>query len=181
MVKETKFNDAWLSPTLNPEWSSWLQKVECNPHQAKCLICVKGHTTADKFLEAFVSSFDPIILPKLVEVSRDGPTVNWSFIEKVEDKLQESDDDPILLKGGSCGLHTTHRASKVGATASNWNLNVYLKNLHGLFKNSSVKREHYVNITGSNRFPEKFCDCRWLENSSKFIFALIDNPYLYMF
>lgn len=41
MVKETHFNDAWLDPTLSPGWSSWLQKVKNNPHQAKCLICLK--------------------------------------------------------------------------------------------------------------------------------------------
>lgn len=135
------------------------------------------HTFADKLVNAFVSSFNQIILRKLVQVSRDGPTVNWSFIDKLEDKLQESDDDPKLLEGGSCGLHSTHGAFKVGATASNWNLNVYLKNLYSLFKNSPAKREDFVNITGSNKFPEKFCDCRWLENSSKFNIEFIDNFY----
>lgn len=136
-----------------------------------------GHTTADKLVNAFVSSFDPPILQKLVQASRDGPTVNWSFIDKLQDKLQENDNDPELLECGSCGLHTAHGAFKNGANASKWNLNVFLKNLHGLFKNSPAKREDFSNITGSTTFPEKFCDCRWLENSSKFIIAFIDNLY----
>lgn len=134
-----------------------------------CTSVFLGHTTANDLIKGFNSSFEPEMLRKIVQISMDGPAVNWSFLNKLKDELKESDDDPEILDCGSCGLHTIHGAFKTVATASNWNLDIYLKNLHSLFKNSPAKREDILNVTGSKKFPERFCNSRWLENSSKFI------------
>ena len=133
-----------------------------------------GHTTAEDLKVAFISAFDQgeklELLPKCVQVSRDGPNVNWSFIQKLQAELRVDDDDPYLLECGSCGLHVVHGAFKTGASATEWELDSFLKNLYGMFKYSPAKCEDYVNITKSNLSPEKFCNCRWLENGGMLLF-----------
>ena len=63
-----------------------------------------GHATAADMLIHFkcgTASLDP---SSLIQVSMDGPNVNWKFYQ---DYFQERRDEelPDLLKIGSCGLH----------------------------------------------------------------------------
>ncbi|KAK3740401.1 hypothetical protein QZH41_009469, partial [Actinostola sp. cb2023] len=71
---------------------------------------------------------------------------------------------PSLIELGTCGLHTFHRAFQTGAKETDWNLDRYLLKEYKLFKDSPARREDYVNYTGVDIFPSKFCNHRWLEN-----------------
>ena len=41
MSKKCVFNDDWLSPSLHPSYSSWVQKVDGHNTKALCSICRK--------------------------------------------------------------------------------------------------------------------------------------------
>ena len=45
-----------------------------------------------------------------------------------------------------------------------WKLDSLLHALHSHFHHTPARREDYAKITGSSKFPKKFCGTRWLEN-----------------
>jgi hypothetical protein len=68
-----------------------------------------GHATANDMLKHFTtgvleSGLKPV---DMVQISMDGPNVNWKFYDMVKDKLV-NDYDTKLMNVGSCGLHTIH-------------------------------------------------------------------------
>lgn len=102
-------------------------------------------------------------IPDMLQISMDGPNVNWKFFEIMKQKLVD-DYGTQLLNIGSCGLHIVHNSFKCGADASKWQVASYLSSLYYLFKDSPARREDYVTLTGSSKMPLKFCSHRWLEN-----------------
>ena len=101
-----------------------------------------------------------------MQVSIDGPNVNWKFIELLEDDEDFTKNGKQLLELGSCGLHAVHGAFQTGHKAAEWNVNEVLRSFYYLFKDSPARRADYVDITGSSMFPKKVCQTRWLENST---------------
>ncbi|XP_062541413.1 uncharacterized protein LOC134209440 [Armigeres subalbatus] len=117
---------------------------------------------ATDLLEAFQDGLKMLNLKKLVQVSMDGPNVNWAFLRELKLELKE---DTKLLDLGSCGLHIMHGAFKDGIQATGWPVVAFLRALHNLFKNVPARRALYVQYSESDVFPLKFCGHRWLENS----------------
>ena len=99
----------------------------------------------------------------LVQISMDGPNVNWALYDRLEQTLN-GQYDKHLLNTGSCGLHIIHNAFKHGAVSTGWEVGHYLEALHTLFKDVPARRDDYINVTGSTDFPYKFCSHRWVEN-----------------
>lgn len=123
-----------------------------------------GHSTADDMEEKIVESLSSCLsLSKVIQVSMDGPSVNWSFFRKFQKHL-ESRFQVKCLDIGSCGLHTVHNALKAGIKASNWGIDSFLSSLSYLFHNSPARREDYAEVTGKDIFPLNFVPCRWVEN-----------------
>jgi len=133
-----------------------------------------GHTRAVDLKGGFLNAFkDPVesrtsLLCKCVQISMDGPNVNWSLIKMLQYELQSDESDPACLECGSCGLHTVHNAFRVGVEATGWGTELFLVSLHGVFKKSPAKRDDSTNVTKSTEFPLKFCACRWVENAGKY-------------
>ncbi|CAH3149087.1 unnamed protein product [Pocillopora meandrina] len=126
-----------------------------------------GHATADDLLEKIVSYLDSIKIQKsnILQLSMDGPNVNWKLHELFQELISEVDENaPILVNVGSCGLHIVHNAFKAGSKASTWSIQEVLSSLHWLFVDSPARREDYTEITSSVVFPIKYCKHRWLEN-----------------
>ncbi|KAJ4946267.1 hypothetical protein JOQ06_023935 [Pogonophryne albipinna] len=74
-----------------------------------------GHTPAEKLLESINRSLSPLDPKKLLQISMDGPTVNWKFLRIFqEDKSKEDPDAPKLINLGSCGLHVVHGSFQTG-------------------------------------------------------------------
>lgn len=46
-----------------------------------------GHSTAEDMLKAFYKSTEKIDFSKLLQISMDGPSVNWKFYENVQSNL----------------------------------------------------------------------------------------------
>ncbi|XP_070405915.1 uncharacterized protein [Nothobranchius furzeri] len=92
----------------------------------------------------------------------DGPNVNWKFLELLQEGLREQYEGRQLIVVGSCGLHTLHNVCKSGF--SMWQLERVLKAMHVLFHNVPARREDFITLTASAKFPLAFCSHRWLEN-----------------
>jgi hypothetical protein len=122
-----------------------------------------GHARAEDLLTGFTTAVKELSMPKLIQVSMDGPSVNCKFVKLPCAKLQEI-SDMKLLELGSCGLHAVHGAIQTGHGASGWAVNATLKAMYSLFKDSPARRADFTSVTGSSKFPLKFCQIRWVEN-----------------
>lgn len=99
----------------------------------------------------------------LIQLSIDGPNVNWKLFSLAQQNIEEQTDKK-MLNVGSCGLHTLHNAFRAGCAATDLELESALSSLKWLFKDVPACREDYTEVTGSTSFPLDFCNHRWLEN-----------------
>ena len=125
-----------------------------------------GHTTADKLVENLKSSLAKLHNRKLLQLSMDGPRVNWKVLSLLcEDRDKQDADLPKLLNIGSCGLHIVHGAFCTGCQATEWKIDGVLRALWYLFHDSPGRRDDFKQVTGTALFPLKFCATRWIEDS----------------
>lgn len=122
-----------------------------------------GHATADDLLKSFYSCTEKLDLSKLVQVSMDGPSVNWKFFKLLQENLRKEYDFECI-DIGSCGLHILNNAFKKGESATEWCISSLLISLYSLFKDAPARREDFAKLSTTNKMPVKFCNCRWLEN-----------------
>ena len=66
-----------------------------------------GHATAVDLLTHFKQGISQLDPKRLLQVSMDGPNVNWKFYIDLT-KERNSEELPQLLNIGSCGLHIVH-------------------------------------------------------------------------
>ena len=101
-----------------------------------------GHATAIDTLNDFKVAHKGLdIIKNLVQLSMDGPNVNWKFQDELEShRLDENPEAPLLLVMGSCGLHVLHGAYQTAHKKTNWEVQKVLKALHGVFKKSPARR-----------------------------------------
>ena len=72
-----------------------------------------GHGAASDLFAKFNECLKGIDLTKLIQVSVDGPSVNWKFYKKVEKSWEEAELSKLVIIG-SCSLHVVHGALKTG-------------------------------------------------------------------
>ena len=62
------------------------------------------HATSEDILELFKSALNPIDIGKIIEISMDGPSVNWKFLELYNNELREIYQKTLqtLVVVGSC-------------------------------------------------------------------------------
>ena len=125
-----------------------------------------GHSRATDLLTKFNEGLVSLPTANLLQVSMDGPSVNWKFLETLKDSRHQHQQDRQLLELGSCGLHVIHGALQSGHSAAGWNVNSVLRAMCNVFKDSPARRSDYIHITGSTKFPKKFCQVRWVENTT---------------
>jgi len=123
-----------------------------------------GHAAAEDLKMKFLSALKELDCHRMIQISMDGPSVNWSFLEKVKTSLERDPNDPHLLELGSCSLHIVHGAFKTGGKESGFDISQLLTSLYYLFNDSPARRDDYTRLTSSTTFPRKFCAHRWLEN-----------------
>ena len=112
-------------------------------------------------LEHFLQSTQDVSLQNLLQVSMDGPSVNWAFYEKLQQKVKDECSCQIL-NIGSCGLHIVHGAFKHGCNATKWDIAAVMRSMHSLFNETPARREDYAKVTRSDLFGKSFCNTRWL-------------------
>ena len=141
------------------------------------------HATAKDLLSKVKLAIDDKLnLSKSVQLSMDGPSVNFKFHRLLTQDLAASvAEDFKFIDIGSCGLHTIHNAFRAGQQKSGWDLESFFTSLHWLFKDTPARREDFFELTGFEVFPLKFCACRWVENIAVAQRALFIWPHVKLF
>lgn len=122
-----------------------------------------GHSTAEDILTAFNDATQNLDLSKLLQISMDGPAVNWKFYDLLQVELNK-EYGHMCINIGTCGLHILNNAFKRGVETTDWNLTSILSSLYWLFKDSPARREDFLELSQTKKLPVKFCNHRWLEN-----------------
>ena len=102
-----------------------------------------GHARAIDLKSKFTEGLSGLTMNKLVQISMDGPAVNWNFTEYIAANKSPAVSDPHLFDRDSCGLqlcmlYTEH------FTAVGWAVNEMLRGTYGLFKDSPTRRADYI-------------------------------------
>ena len=128
-----------------------------------------GHGTTHDIMNEFKKAHKDLdIVNNLIQLSVDGPNLNWAFLDTLEEYQKTEDANaPTLINIGSCGLHVLHGAYKTALKETDWELEKTLKAVHGIFKKSPARRADYLSANGHEEryddkslcafFPLKFC------------------------
>ena len=122
-----------------------------------------GHATATDMLTHFKNGIALLNPSSSVQISMDGPNVNWKFYHYLFQE-RKGEELPDLLNIGSCSLHVGHGSFQKGAKESGWNLGSTLRPLWQIFHDTPTRREGFIQITGCHLFPFQFCQHRWVED-----------------
>ncbi|KAK5900192.1 hypothetical protein CesoFtcFv8_009591 [Champsocephalus esox] len=136
-----------------------------------------GHSTAIDIIENMSKGLSETGVNNLIQLSMDGPHVNWKVFELLQKEMQKQ-ADKSLLNIGSCGLHILHNAFRDGCKATSWDIEHILSSLYWLFHDCPARREDFVTATGCNTVMLKFCRVRWIENVTVSDRALKFWPYV---
>lgn len=124
-----------------------------------------GHCKATDMVNCFHDVIAGLKRSNLIQLSMDGPSVNWKFFNMIQEETKE-EFKHSLLNVGSCGLHTVHGAFKTGAEKSKIDTEKILSGLFYLFHETPARREDFANITKTELLPLKFCKTRWVESAA---------------
>lgn len=138
-----------------------------------------GRSRAVDLLAAFKEGLGEVPLSKLLQVSMDGPNVNWAFLRELKVDIQHNDKE--LLDVGSCGLHILHGAFKDGVRSIGWDIIKYMRGIYNIFKDVPARRALFTMYSGGTVFPLKFCGHRWLENTDVAQRAMEITPHIRKF
>ena len=122
-----------------------------------------GHGKASDLCEHFVKGLATIGLTNLLQVSMDGPSVNWSFHSKLCER-REDEHMTKLLEIGSCSLHVVHGSLQTGVSAAGWEIAPFLRAIYNFLHDSPARRTDFTKLTGCTTYPLKFCATRWVED-----------------
>ena len=73
-----------------------------------------GHATSDDLFQSIKSNIRPLPLCDMLQMSMDGPNVNWKLHALMQDFLKD-EHNVSLINIGSCGLHIIHGAFNTGS------------------------------------------------------------------
>ena len=109
-----------------------------------------GKASSDDIYNKFMNCCPKIDANKLLQISSDGPNVNLSFLNIINEKRDDNELQQLLYIG-TCGLHTVHNGLQHGEKASQW---------------SPARRANYETLVTAllSDYPLKFYPHRWTEN-----------------
>ncbi|XP_071482987.1 uncharacterized protein, partial [Diadema antillarum] len=139
---------------------TWQHGQVCTRYLTSVFI---GHGSAVHLKEEISKVLHTVGLDKLLQISMDGPNVNWRIYDDFT-RQYTADLNQSILNIGSCRLHIVNGAFLTGAKEAEWEVESFLSSLYYLFSDSPARREDYQKITGDHTMPLKFCKTRWLEN-----------------
>ena len=140
-------------------WDNVVNK-ECTRYLDSTFI---GHEQHRDLFEHFISALASLDLKKLLQVSMDGPSVNWAIFSELCNYRTENDRSK-LLSTGSWGLHAIHGAFKTGEHRTDWKLKKVLRALHQILHSSPTRWNDYADVTGSSQFSLPFCGTWWIKD-----------------
>ena len=99
-----------------------------------------GHATAKDLLKNLNEGLAGLDLSKQIQLSMDGPNVNWKVLSEMAKEREEAGLSK-LFNIGSCNLHIVHGALQEAVDSTEWNLKSILKGSFQVFKDSPARRE----------------------------------------
>ena len=111
-----------------------------------------GHATAQDLMASFHEKCAGLDMKNAIQLSMDGPPVNWCFYDLLNSELKE-EHSVNFLNTESCGIHKVHNCFKEAFERSPWNLQSSLKAFHTIFNNPPVRHEDYFVSTGCSNSP----------------------------
>ena len=77
---------------------------------------------------------------EMIQISMDGPKVNFKLYESITEERNEIEDYPALIDVGQCSLHAVHGAFWNGVQKK-CGIDSVLKSLHNMFDDVPAKIE----------------------------------------
>ena len=118
-----------------------------------------GHSTAEGIMENFLEASSEMKMSNLLQLSMDGPSVNWFFLEKrTSNHHDEFNMTVLFLVLVVFTLSMLH----LKQVTVKWKVQLLLRLFCKLFKDSPASRADYIDWTGSELFLKKFCSVPWV-------------------
>lgn len=146
-------------------WVRFWSKVSHRPETRYIGSAFLGHTKASDLINGYKCQLKSIDLTKMINISMDGPNVNFKFLNDLQKDLKDEHGEHFnLFDTGSCGIHTVHNAFKTAFQNGTWAVSSFLRAIYNVFNNSPARKSDYIEFTSSTVFPLEFCSTRWVEN-----------------
>ena len=129
-----------------------------------------GHGTSIHLKMNFDETVTDLNPNKLIQIGMDGPNVNLKLLKMIQTERSENEQHQ-LIDIGSCGLHTIHNSFKTGAQSTDWELKKTLKGSYQVFHDTPARREDFVTVTNTDRYPLSFGDTRF----ASLVFVIDDS------
>ena len=110
---------------------------------------------AQNLFDCLIASLKDLPYKRLLQLSMDGPTTNWSVLTMLHNDRCEK-EYPKTIDIGSCSLHVLHGAFKSGVESTDWSLNKILKAMWRIFDDSPARRNIYMKICEVDEFPLRY-------------------------
>ena len=126
-------------------WSPTHEEVWITYYTSLFFGHAEGEKVAVKMYEQLVS--DGIPVAKLVTLVRDGPNVNKTIFQKMDELIRHDNPEFTgLVDLGSCSIHTIHNAFGKGLEKCGKEIEQLCMDLHALFKYSAARREDFREV-----------------------------------
>ena len=97
---------------------------------------------SNNLIEKLLESTKLLDLSKLLQLSLDGPNVNWDVL-KLRSAHQGEKEHPNIISVGSCSLRI-HGALQSGINSQDWELAKIFRTMYDLFKESPTRIDEYI-------------------------------------
>ena len=98
---------------------------------------------ADNLFTCICESISGLWELKFLQLSMDGPSVNWVVLDKLDDLLVENGHTKTVHIG-SCAQHTVHGSFQTGISNTGWDIGRILKAMYYILHDSPARREIYA-------------------------------------
>ena len=129
-----------------------------------------GHGTSIDLKRNFDETVKDLNPNKLIQIGMDDPNVNLKLLKTIQTERSENEQHQVIDLG-SCGLHTIHNSFKTGAQSTDWELKKTLKGSYQVFHDTHARREDFVTVTNTDRYPLSFGDTRF----ASLVFVIDDS------
>ena len=119
-----------------------------------------GRANAENLSDLTSCFSDNSFIEKIIQLSMDGPAVNWKLLGLFKDELSDLPNNFKLFDIGSCGIHIVHGALKTGFQKSSQDIQKFIRSTYYVFKDSPARRAAYTDVTNSSVFPKPFVGIR---------------------
>ena len=80
-----------------------------------------GHSMNFDLFDQVTNAVNELNPNSILQISMDGPSLNFKFLQKVQDN-RKANEQPLLVDTGGCGLHTIYGAFKASVQSNDWML-----------------------------------------------------------